>query len=155
GPAMRRVAAAHDLRTVGDYLEHRYDSTVRGVVSALIWIGSIFILASQLIGLGWILNVVTGLDKPVGCAIGALVITVYFMAGGLLTSSRVNAVQLAVKLAGFAVAVPLAIGRVGGWHTLVHVDASNPSYNVFWRPEIAFAYLFAFAPAFVVSPGLL
>src|SRR5205807_9367985 len=23
GPAIRRVAAAHDLRTVGDYLEHR------------------------------------------------------------------------------------------------------------------------------------
>src|SRR5215470_9708438 len=24
GPAMRRVAAANELRTVGDYLEHRY-----------------------------------------------------------------------------------------------------------------------------------
>src|SRR5919109_5027647 len=27
GPAMRRVAAAHNLRTVGDYLELRYDAT--------------------------------------------------------------------------------------------------------------------------------
>src|SRR5690349_16087177 len=30
GPAMRRVAAAHELRTVGDYLEFRYNAAVRG-----------------------------------------------------------------------------------------------------------------------------
>src|SRR5437667_1302492 len=35
GPAMRRLAAAHSLRTVGDYLEFRYSSTVRGVISSL------------------------------------------------------------------------------------------------------------------------
>ena len=68
GPAMRRVAASNNLRTVGDYLEFRYSATVRGVVASLVWIGSLFFLASQLIGLGWILNVVTGLPKPVGCA---------------------------------------------------------------------------------------
>ena len=31
GPAMRREAAAHELHTVGDYLEHRYSSTVRAL----------------------------------------------------------------------------------------------------------------------------
>ena len=30
-----------------------------------------------------------GIPKPVGCAIGGLVITVYFAAGGLLTSAWV------------------------------------------------------------------
>ena len=29
GPAMRRLAAAHELRTVGDYLEFRYNRRVR------------------------------------------------------------------------------------------------------------------------------
>src|SRR5262252_4771162 len=38
GPAIRRVAAARNVQTVGDYLEHRYDARVRGVVSALVWI---------------------------------------------------------------------------------------------------------------------
>src|SRR5689334_20630678 len=98
GPAIRRVAAEHELRTVGDYLEHRYDRTVRAVIAALLWVGSLFILASQLIGLGWILNVVTGVPTPVGSAIGGLVITVYFAAGGLLTSAWVNVVQLTVKM---------------------------------------------------------
>jgi SSS family solute:Na+ symporter len=155
GPAMRRVAAAHNLRTVGDYLEYRYDRSVRGVVSVVLWVGSLFILASQLIGLGWILNVVTGAPKPLGCAIGGVVITVYFMAGGLLTSARVNVVQLAVKLAGFAVAVPLAVGAAGGWDAIGRIGASDPAYRAVWRSDVAFGYLFAFAPAFVASPGLL
>src|SRR5258705_3979862 len=36
GPAMRREAAAHDLRTVGDYLEYRYNAGMRGIVSLLL-----------------------------------------------------------------------------------------------------------------------
>src|SRR5262245_46193184 len=153
GPAMRRVAAAHNLRTVGDFLEHRYDRRVRGIVSLLLYGGSVLILSAQLIGLGWILNVVTGVPKAVGCAIGGCVITVYFMAGGLLTSARVNVVQLAVKLAGFAVAVPLALGAVGGWQAIGGVRTSDVAYANVWRSDVAMGFLIAYAPAFVVSPG--
>ena len=39
------ASAARGLHTVGDYLEFRYSRTVRGVIAALLWIGSIFILA--------------------------------------------------------------------------------------------------------------
>ena len=155
GPAMRRVAAEHDLRSVGDYLEFRYSAGVRGIISLLLWIGSIFILASQLIGLGWILNVVAGVPTQIGCAVGGAVITVYFMAGGLLTSARVNVVQLAVKLAGFAVAVPLVLSAAGGWTAVSQVRADDGAYWTFWRADVALGYFFAFAPAFVVSPGLL
>jgi SSS family solute:Na+ symporter len=155
GPAMRRVSARHDLRTVGDYLEFRYDRRVRAVVSILLWIGSIFILASQLIGIGAILEAVAGMPAAIGCAIGGLVITVYFMAGGLLTSARVNVVQLTVKLAGFAVAVPLALSAAGGSTGLRHVQADAAAYWTFWRPNVAFGFFFSFAPAFIVSPGLL
>src|SRR5215813_14452241 len=48
GPAIRRVAAAHNLETVGDYLEYRYDEKVRGLTAAILWIASIFVLATQL-----------------------------------------------------------------------------------------------------------
>ena len=34
GPAIRRVAAARDLRTVGDYLEFRYGPTVRAIIAS-------------------------------------------------------------------------------------------------------------------------
>jgi SSS family solute:Na+ symporter len=155
GPAMRREAAAHDLATVGDYLEYRYNRTLRVTIAVLLWLGSIFILASQLIGLGWILNVVTGIPKPMGSAAGGLLITVYFAAGGLLTSARVNTIQLAVKMIGFAVALPLAIRAFGGWPEVATVEATSPQYWSFWRADLSLSYFALVAPAFVVSPGLL
>ena len=46
-----------------------------------------------------------------GTIISAVVVTSYFMAGGLLSSAWVNAVQLIVLLAGFTVAVPMVLSR--------------------------------------------
>jgi SSS family solute:Na+ symporter len=156
GPAMRRIAAARNLRTVGDYLELRYNSAVRGTIALLVWIGSIFFLASQLIGLGWILNVVTSMPKPIGSAIGGLVITVYFAAGGLLTSARVNVIQLTVKLVGFAAALPLALLSIGGWSGLADVRPGDAMYWTFLRFDSSgLVYLLILGPAFIVSPGLL
>ena len=155
GPALRRVAAVEGLRSVGDYLEFRYDRNVRGIVSLIVWIGSLLILSSQLIGLGWMLNVVADIPKPVGAAIGGAVITVYFAAGGLLTSARVNVMQLAVKIVGFAIAVPLAVTAAGGWSGLTSVEPRDASYWLFWRSGVSLGFLVSFAPAFIVSPGLL
>ena len=67
GPAIRRLAAAHDLRTVGDYLELRYGPSVRGIIALLLWFGSLAILAGQLIAIASILNVVAGAPKWLGC----------------------------------------------------------------------------------------
>jgi SSS family solute:Na+ symporter len=156
GPAMRQLAAARGLSTVGDYLEFRYSRTVRAIIAGLLWIGSIFILASQLIGLGWILEVVAGIPKPVGSAIGGVLITVYFAAGGLLTAAWVNVVQLTVKLAGFAIAVPFAVSSIGGWSGVSGVRATDPAYWTFWRFDASGVMNLALlTPAFIVSPGLL
>ena len=156
GPAIRRVAAAQDLRTVGDYLEFRYDRSVRAIMSALLWIGSLAILAAQLIALGGILNVVAGLPFAAGCAIGGLVITVYYTAGGLLTAAWINVIQLIVKLGGFALAVPIVLHVVGGWEALAAVQPDDDAYWSLTRagpPGVMM--LVSFGPAFIISPGLL
>jgi solute:Na+ symporter, SSS family len=156
GPAIRRVAEAHDLRTVGDYLEFRYNPAVRAIISALLWVGSIFILAGQLLAIGSILDAVAHVPPAVGCIIGGAVLTVYFAAGGLLTSARVNVIQLAVKLAGFAIALPLAIAAIGGWSALVTIESNDARYWTFWTvgpPGVM--YLALLTPSFIISPGLL
>jgi SSS family solute:Na+ symporter len=156
GPSLRRVAAAHQLNTVGDYLEFRYSGGIRGAISGLLWFGTIAILAGQLIAVGTILEAVVRLPFALGCAAGGAIIVVYFGAGGLLTSARVNVVQLAVKLGAFALAVPLALEGIGGWSALRTVHAPDPAYWTFWRggpPGIM--YLALLGPAFFLSPGLL
>jgi SSS family solute:Na+ symporter len=156
GPAIRRQAAARQLRTVGDFLEHRYSASVRGIIAGLLWIGSIFILAGQLFAMGSIIEAVAGLPSWLGCVIGGAVITAYFAAGGLLTSAWVNVVQLAVKMAGFALALPLALAAVGGLGELTLVRGDDPDYWSFWRAGSPGLFTMAIVvPAFIVSPGLL
>jgi SSS family solute:Na+ symporter len=155
GPAMRRTAAAHDLRTVGDFLEFRFGVRVRTTLSVLLWAGSIFILAAQLIAIATILNVVIGVRLAAGCVLGGFLITIYFTAGGLLTSAWVNVVQLTVKLIGFAIALPLALSGVGGWTAVAALQPTRDYWSLWHGGESGILYLAVLGPAFVVSPGLL
>lgn len=156
GPHIRRIAARHQLETVGDYLELRYSRSVRAAVAVLLWIGTLAILAGQLLAIGWVLNVVTGMDRWAGCVLGGLVVTVYFTAGGLLTAAWVNVVQLAVLLAGFIVVLPLALVEAGGLGQVMTATADLEGY---WNPwqggGSGWFYLAMLGPSFVVSPGLL
>src|SRR6185503_15003841 len=87
---------------------------------------------------------------------GGGVITVYFAAGGLQTSARVNVLQLAVKLGGFALALPLAVAALGGWDAVASVRSEDPIYWSFWRSgPPGLMYLATIMPSFIISPGLL
>jgi solute:Na+ symporter, SSS family len=153
GPRLWRLARDHGFLTLGDYLEWRYDSAVRAVVSVIIWFISLAILAGQLLGATSILEVVAGVPRWAGAVTAAIVVVIYFVAGGLLTSAWVNLVQLAVKLTGFLIALPLALSGVGGWSGLA--ARTSPE---FLRPlghdGSALWFLSLLAPAFLVSPGL-
>lgn len=158
GPRIWAVARDHGLLTVGDYLEHRYDRRVRGLVSLLLWMGSLAILAGQLIAVAWILNVTAGIGKPLGCAIGASVATLYFAAGGLQGTARVNALQLLVKLFGFGLAIVyLAAGGKLAWLSQPSSAPSDPAgfLSFFGDGSAPLGYLAILVPSFIVSPGLL
>src|SRR5438093_11512313 len=43
GPKIWALAAKNGWRTVGDYLEHRYNSTVRVLISFMLWVGTMVI----------------------------------------------------------------------------------------------------------------
>ena len=154
GPRIWRAASELKLLTVGDFLEHHYGQGVRGLAAVLIWLGSLFVLCGQLDGAAAVLSTAGGLSHPVGCLIGTVVMTAYFIGGGLASAARVNSVQLVVKLTGFLLATPLAIAAAGGWHTVV---AANSSRLDFWHgtADAGWPLLFLLAPAFFLSPGLL
>lgn len=155
GPRIRRLAAEHDFRTVGDFLEWRYGRQVRLVVAVLLWFNTITILAAQLIAISFIVNVVAGFPKWVGCVLGGLVMTTYFVAGGLMSSVAVNIVQLTVKLVGFAIALPLALAAAGGLGVLRTQSPTPDFWNFFEGGRSGWMYLAMLAPSFVVSPGLI
>jgi SSS family solute:Na+ symporter len=156
GPRMRRIAQEQGLHTVGDYLERRYSRSVRGVVAALLWVGTLAILAGQLVAMGVVLHAVAGVPRYWGSVLGGVVMTAYFTAGGLLTSAWVNAVQLTVELLVFAVLLPLALSSAGGWSAVLAHTPPTESYWSLWRGGASgWTYLALLGPAYVVSPGLL
>lgn len=154
GPRIWRVATEHDLYTAGDYLEHRYGSSVRAVVASLLWLLTLIILAAQLIAMSEILEWVLGVPRWVGAVLGGIVMTTYFVAGGLLTSAWVNMVQLVILLTGFAIGVPLALSRAGGLSAVVAAAPADPAY---FDPlaQAGLIFFVLLVPAFIVSPGLL
>lgn len=155
GPRIRRLAAEHDLRTVGDFLEWRYDARVRAAIAILLWAGTVAILAGQLLGMAAVLGTIVGLSKPVACVIGAVVAATYFAAGGLKSSVAVNVVQMTVKLLGFAIAFPLALGTAGGFDGLHAAIADPGKWNFVRNGASGWIYVPMLTPAFIVSPGLL
>lgn len=155
GPRIRQVAQDHGLLTVGDYLEYRYDRRVRIVVSLLVQLGSLAILAGQLIAIAWIFNVTAGISKPVGCLIGGAVATIYFTVGGLPGTARVNALQLVVKLVGFGGALVWLLTTIPRESLpALQATASEAAGDVF-EPTVVWRYLALLVPSFIVSPGLL
>jgi SSS family solute:Na+ symporter len=154
GPRMWRESTAHGDLTVGDFLERRYGRDLRFAVAILIWIGTLSILAAQLLGMSTVFQVVAGVSTLTGCALGAAIVCVYFVAGGLLSSAYVNLVQLAVKLAGFAIVAPMALSVAGGWGAIAS-DPSRMDLLAGGSPQSGWRLLFFLGPAFIVSPGLL
>ena len=154
GPRMWRESVAHGDLTVGDFLERKYGPLLRFVVAILIWIGTLSILAAQLLGMSTVFQVVAGTSLFTGCAIGAVIVCVYFVTGGLLSSAYVNVIQLLVKLIGFAIVTPMAVAFAGGWSAL---SAAPAHLDIFsgGSPQSGWRLLFFLGPAFIVSPGLL
>ncbi|HEX6974676.1 MAG TPA: sodium:solute symporter family protein, partial [Vicinamibacterales bacterium] len=154
-PRMWREAVAHGDLTLGDFLERRYGRPMRGLVGVLIWLGTLSILAAQLLGVAAVLGIAGGYSMLTGCVVGALVTVAYFVAGGLLSSVWVNMVQLIVIVIGFALATAAGLSRVGGWETLAAQAAPRVDFFASSGPASGWRLIFLLGPAFIVSPGLI
>lgn len=155
GPRIWRVAADWDLRTLGDYLERRFDRRVRGLMAGLLWVGSLAILAAQLIAVSTVLSAVAGVPRMAGIVLGGVLMTAYFTAGGLLSSATVNLVQVVVLVVGLAAAIPYAWGAAGGLAGLGAMRVPASYWNPWQSGASGLAYLPLLAPSFIVSPGIL
>ncbi len=157
GPALWRLAKTYGFYTTGDFIESRYGPVVRGVTSLVTCVGSLAILAGQIMAGAAILNVVLGIPPWMGSLIGAAIMTIYFTAGGLLGTAWVNSVQLVIMLVGFLIALPVALESVGGIERLTDppMPATFGDFMYSAGPGSGWTLVFLTFPAFVISPGLI
>ena len=156
GPKIWRIAREKNFYTLSDYLDDRYSRAFSGIISLMMAAGTLALFAGQLLGIAWILEVAAGIPKEHGVIIGAVVTTLYFAAGGLLSSAVVNIVEVAVILAGFVVAVPYVLSYAGGIEGIKSA-VNNPKYfDAFGMGASAIiGYIVMLVPSFFISPGLI
>lgn len=154
GPRIWRLASARGYLTVGDFLDDHFGRSVRLVATGVIWFGSLSIFAAQIIGAAAVLSVAGNVPFRTGALLSVVAMTAYFAVGGLLSSAWVNRIQLMVILAGFALAVPYAIGNAGGVDA-VAIAAPGTSFWFGVSAAAGWPLLLLVAPNFFLSPGLL
>ncbi len=158
-PRMHRLAATHGFFTVGDFLEWRFDRSVRVLIAAILWLGTVALLSGQLIAMAWAFEVIAGVPRIWGALLSGLILTAYFSGGGLMASAWVNLLQLATLLVGFLLAVPFAWSAGGGWPGLQGAAGAEaaPVYGSLGGMGLAgiLGLVVIFVPSFIVSPGLI
>lgn len=156
-PRLWRLATEHNFYTTGDYLEFRYGVSVRCVAGLLVGLGTLALLAGQLIAGAAILTVLTGMPRWAGALVGGGILTIYFTAGGLVGSARVNMLQLAVMMGGFALALPVALQGAGGFGGLSGPSVPSTFGDLTYSagPGSGWTLFALLAPAFIISPGII
>jgi len=157
-PRLHRLATAHGFFTVGDFLEWRFDRSVRVLIAAVLGLGTLALLAGQLIAMAWAFEAIAGLPRVAGALLAAAILVLYVSGGGLLASAWVNLIQLVTLLVGFALALPFAWRAAGGWEGMRSAAGAEaaPLYGSFTGMGAAgiLGLAVMFVPSFFVSPGL-
>ena len=157
-PRLHRLAAEHRFLTLGDFLEWRFDRSVRVLIAVVLWIGTLALLAGQLLAMAWAFEVIAGTPRVVGALASATILIAYFSGGGMQAAVVVNLLQLVTLVVGFALALPYAWSAGGGWEGMraaAGADAAGSfgSFAGMGLPGIL-GLAVVFVPSFIVSPGL-
>ncbi len=156
GPKIWRIAREKKFYTLSDYLDYRYSKFFSLILSVMMSIGTLALFSGQLLGIAWILDVAAGIPKTMGVIIGALVTTLYFTAGGLLSSAFVNIIEVAVILAGFIIALPFVWNFTGGLEGIISRVNNDSYFDFFGMGSTAIiGYIVMLVPSFFISPGLI
>jgi SSS family transporter len=103
-----------NLLTLGDFFKVRFGKRTELVASVFIVPSYVGYIAAQLLAMGLILNVVTGMAVWQGVVISALVVTFYTYVGGMWAISITDFIQSVIIIGGLVVlAVNLSI-KAGG-----------------------------------------
>jgi SSS family solute:Na+ symporter len=113
-----------NLLTLGDFFKVRFGNRTELVASAFIVPSYVGYIAAQLLAMGLILNVVTGMEVWQGVIISALVVTFYTYIGGMWAISVTDFIQSVIIISGLIVLAINLSTRAGG--ISVVMSEANP-----------------------------
>lgn len=132
GYKMHMIAKKAGYITVQDYLAHRYESntTLRGLSALSGIVVSMIYLAGQYTAVSIILMWLFDLPHLWALLLGATIVTIYTVIGGLYAVSWTTLVQGIMLIAGVVIMAPLVIMAAGGFTHVNEVMAAMNPVNV-------------------------
>lgn len=136
-----------NLITIGDYYRIRYNDTCELLVSICIIISYLGWLSAQIVVIGLVFNVVTAgaVSMAQGIVIGAAVVLVYTLWGGMFSVAWTNFVQMVVIVIGLWYIAWLLSDKAGGMGTVI-AHAHTAGKLEFW-PKLEAREVLAFIAA--------
>jgi solute:Na+ symporter, SSS family len=133
-----------NLLTIGDFYRERYDRKVEvitGIAIALSYLGWV---SAQVTALGLVFNVLSDgiITQQQGILIGAAVVLMYTLYGGMWSVALTTFFQMIVIVIGLIYIAWLISGMTGGVAPVIEHAAGNEKFN-FW-PEMNAVALVAF-----------
>jgi solute:Na+ symporter, SSS family len=135
-----------NLLTLGDFFKVKFGKTTELVASVFLAPPYVGYIAAQLVAMGLILNVVTGIALWEGVVISAVVVTIYTYIGGMWAITITDFIQTIIIIAGLLILAIILGVKAGG---ITAVIAEVPEENFRFLPafdakEIA-AYIAAWS----------
>ncbi|MGA0025819.1 MAG: sodium:solute symporter family protein, partial [Burkholderiales bacterium] len=126
-----------NLLTIGDFYRVRYNSVAEVLVSIAIVISYLGWLSAQIVVIGLVFNVVTGgmVSTELGIIIGAVVVVIYTLWGGMYSVAWTNFVQMVVIICGLFYIAWIVAGKAGGVGTVVAHAAAAGKFEFWPSPE--------------------
>lgn len=109
-----------NLLTLGDFFKVRYGKRIELVAGVFIVPSYVGYIAAQLVAMGLILNVVTGMAVWQGVVASAIVVTFYTYIGGMWAISITDFVQSVIIIGGLLLLAILLSRKAGGVATVIN-----------------------------------
>jgi solute:Na+ symporter, SSS family len=139
-----------DLLTIGDFYKKRYGKTVEVLTALAIAASYLGWTSAQMTALGLVIQVLSGgaIDLNTGIVIGAAVVLVYTIFGGMWSVAFTDLFQTVVILIGLTAVAVLAGNQAGGMEKVFAQAAADGKFSFFPVASDAKA-LWAMAGAFL------
>lgn len=121
-----------NLLTLGDFFKIRFGKRTELVASIFLAPPYVGYIAAQLVAMGLILNVVTGMELWIGIVVSSVVVTLYTYIGGMWAISVTDFFQSIIIIVGLLVLAVILAGKSGG---VLNVLSEVPKENFKFLPN--------------------
>lgn len=127
--------------TVAEILEIKYGKVASLLAAIIIILAFVGIVSYQYQGLGFILNISTGVSPETGTIIAAAIIIFLACIGGLMSVAPTDAFSAFLVIFGLIIALPIAISVGGGWS---EITSNVPDSHMSATGSLSFIQLMGF-----------